>query len=197
MIKPIYFIIIFALGLLFLSCESGKSKMEKFEKFKIDENLSKNDTFKVISKYPELKLYNSEKIESTSRTAFILHEDHFYEMFLERRKRLRFFKFDDYKCSAKYKDDTLTIWLNNYNGYFGNGVLVKVFEDQFLIKDIDPKTLRGEIKFINSSPIYMNLTLNKLKFKRNDSIYGFIKYKTKIDSPVTKFFQGYFRTKIK
>lgn len=197
MIRPIYFIIIFALGILFLSCESEKSKIEKFEKFKIDKKLNKNDTFKLISKYPELILYKSEKIESTSRTAFIVHEDHYYEMFLERRKRLQFFTFDDYKCSAQYKNDTLSIWLNNYNGYFGNGVLIKVFEDQFLIRDIDPKTRRGEVKFINSSPVYQNLTLDKSKFKRNDSIYGFIKYKTKIDSSVIKFFQGYFRTKIK
>jgi hypothetical protein len=146
--KPIY-VAIFVFGLVFLSCESGKSKMKHFEKFKIDKNLGQNDTFKIISKYPELKLYNSEKIESISRTAFIVHEDHYYEMFLEGRKKLRFFTFDDYKCSAQYKDDTLFIWLNNYNGYFGNGVLVKVFQDKFLIKDIDPKTLRGKIKFIN------------------------------------------------
>lgn len=60
--------------------------MKHFEKFKIDKNLGQNDTFKIISKYPELKLYNSEKIESISRTAFIVHEDHYYEMFLEGRK---------------------------------------------------------------------------------------------------------------
>ncbi|SMP04125.1 hypothetical protein SAMN06264346_101275 [Chryseobacterium profundimaris] len=95
MLKPIYFITIFALGLLFLSCESEKNKMKKFEKFKID-----------------------------------------------------------------------------------------------------PKTLKGEIKFINSSPVYQKLTLNKSRFQTNDSIFGFIKYETKIDSSVTKHFQGYFKTKI-
>ncbi|WP_283420672.1 hypothetical protein [Chryseobacterium profundimaris] len=61
---------------------------------------------------------------------------------------------------------------------------------------IDPKTLKGEIKFINSSPVYQKLTLNKSRFQTNDSIFGFIKYETKIDSSVTKHFQGYFKTKI-
>lgn len=191
--KPIYFIAIFALGSLILSCESEKNKIRKFEKFKIDKNLSENKTFKIISKHPELKLYNSEKVESKTRTAYIIQTAS-YSAGLYHTKPV---VFEDYKCSAQYEDDTLTVWLNNYNGYFGNGVLVKVFKNQFFIKDIDPKTLKGEIKFINSSPVYQNLILNKWRFQRNDSIFGFIKYEAKIDSSVTKHFQGYFKTKIK
>lgn len=53
------------------------------------------------------------------------------------------------------------------------------------------------MKLMNSSPIYQKLILNKVKFQKNDSIYGFINYKTKIDSSITKHFQGHFRTKIK
>jgi len=191
-IKPIYFII-FTLGLTFVSCESGKSKIKKFEKVKIDKNLNKNDTFNILSKLPELKLYNSEKIESMTRSAYIIQTSSYSAGSYGSQQA----SFKDYKCKTDYEQDTLKVLLNNNNGYFGNGILIKVFNNQFLIKDINPKTLRGEMKFINSSLIYQKLILNKFKFQKGDSIYGSIKYETKIDSSVIKHFQGYFRTKIK
>ncbi|HCR76158.1 MAG TPA: hypothetical protein DIW37_07110 [Chryseobacterium sp.] len=198
MIKTLLFLSFSILGLCFLSCKKENRKILKPENITVDENLSKNDTFKILSKYPELKLFNSEKVESLTRTAHIVQEDGYYEsIFYPRRKQYRFFQFSDYKCKTEYKGDTINIWLNNYNGYFGNGVLVKVFNGQFLIQDIDPKTLKGEIKFINSYPVYQKLVLNKYPFQKNDSIYGFIDYETKLDSLVTKNFRGHFRTKIK
>jgi hypothetical protein len=198
MIKAFLFLIVSVLGFCFLSCIKENREISQPEKITVDENLSKNDTFKILSKYPELKLFNSEKVESLTRTAHIVQEDGYYESFLyPRRKQYRFFQFSDYKCKTEYKGDTINIWLNNYNGYFGNGVLVKVFNDQFLIQDIDPKALKGEIKFINSYPVYQKLVLNKYIFQKSDSIYGFLDYETKLDSLVTKNFKGYFRTKIK
>lgn len=186
------------MGLCFLSCKKGNRKILKPEKITVDKNLSKNDTFRILSKYPELKLFNSEKVESATRTAYLVQEDGYYENhFYPPRKQYRFFQFSNYKCLAELKADTVYIWLNNYNGYFGNGVLVKVFNDQFLIQDIDPKTLKGEIKFIKTQINSQKLILNKANFKKNDSIYGFIDYETRLDSLVTKNFRGYFRTKIK
>lgn len=193
MIKPIHFIIIFVSGLCFLSCKKESKEIGQAEKVTVDENLSENDTFKILSKHAELKLFNSEKVESPTRTAYILQVASFSDGFY----RTRSVSFNDYKCKAEYREDTINIWLNNNNGYFGNGVLVKVFNDHFLIKNIDPKTLKGEIKFIKSNPSYQKLVLNKAKFQKNDSIYGFIDYKTNIDSSVTKNFRGYFKTIIK
>lgn len=86
--------------------------------------------------------------------------------------------------------------LNNSNEYFGNGVVIKVFDGQFFIKDIDPKTLHREEKFIKTSLIYQNLVLNKSHYQKNDSIYGYIEYNTKVNLFI-KDFRGYFRTKIK
>lgn len=202
MIKTVHFIIIFVWGLCFLSCKSENKKIDQFEKITVDKNLSKSDSFKIFSKYPELKLYNSEKVESPTRTAYIVQEDefytNFYANFYSREKRYRAsLHFNDYKCKAEYKGDTIDIWLNNYNGYFGNGVLIKVFNGQFLIKDINPKTLKGEIKFIETRSNSQKLVLNKANFQKNDSIYGFIDYSTNLDSLVTKNFRGYFKTKIK
>lgn len=193
MIKPIYLIIIFVIGLFLISCKFEKNKIQRFERFIIDKNLNKNGTFNILSKLPELKLYNSEKIESITRTAYIIQTSSYSAGSYGSQQ----VSFKDYKCKADYKGDTIEITLNNNNGYFGNGVLVKIFNNEFLIKDIDPKTMRGEMKLMNSSPIYQKLILNKAKFQKNDSIYGFIKYKAKIDSSITKHFQGYFRTKIK
>ncbi len=193
MIKIAHFIINFVLGLCFLSCTSENNKPEQLEKITVDKNLSKNDTFKILSKYPELKLFNSEKVESATRTAYILQVSSFSDGYYHTRS----VSFEDYKCKAEYKGDTINIWLNNYNGYFGNGVLVKVFKDQFIIKDINPKTLKGEIKFLKTSSNSQKLVLNKYKFQKNDSIYGFIDYNTNLDSLVIKNFRGYFKTKIK
>ncbi|WP_185209428.1 hypothetical protein [Chryseobacterium sp. C3] len=193
MIKALLFFITFIFGLCFLSCIKENREILKPENITVDENLSKNDTFKILSKYPELKLFNSEKVESATRTAYILQISSFSDGYYHTRS----VSFEDYKCKTEYKGDTISIWLNNYNGYFGNGVLIKVFNDQFLIQDINPKTLKGEIKFINSYPVYQKLVLNKYPFQKNDSIYGFIDYETKLDSLVTKNFRGHFRTKIK
>ncbi|WP_336716554.1 hypothetical protein [Chryseobacterium mucoviscidosis] len=193
MIKTLLFLSFSILGLCFLSCKKENRKILKPENITVDENLSKNDTFKILSKYPELKLFKSEKVESATRTAYILQISSFSDGYYHTRS----VSFEDYKCKTEYKGDTINIWLNNYNGYFGNGVLIKVFNDQFLIQDINPKTLKGEIKFINSYPVYQKLVLNKYPFQKNDSIYGFIDYETKLDSLVTKNFRGHFRTKIK
>ncbi len=168
-----------------MSCHKDRN----FENFTVDESLPDNDTILLLSKYPELKLYNSEIVESKTRTAHIVQAASYSDGF-----RKGTFLFDDYKCKAQYQNDTLTIRLNNNNGYFGNGILIKVFKNHFYIKDIDPKILKGEEKFIKSKVLSQKLTLNNNKFTKNDSIYGFIDYKCNIDSLVDKQFRGYFKT---
>ncbi|MEN5309117.1 hypothetical protein ABE425_16585 [Chryseobacterium cucumeris] len=171
--------------LVLLSCR----KKQNFENFTVDKSLPGNDTILLLSKYPELKLYNSEIVESETRTAHIVQAASYSDGF-----RKGTFLFDDYKCKAQYQNDTLTIKLNNNNGYFGNGILIKVFKNHFYIKDIDPKTLKGEEKFIKSKVFSQKLILNSKQFTKNDSIYGFIDYKCSIDSLVDKHFKGYFKT---
>ncbi|PXW14339.1 hypothetical protein C8D70_10741 [Chryseobacterium sp. CBTAP 102] len=181
------FLFFTCISLVLLSCQ----KNQNFEKFTVNKDLPHYDTIQLLTKYPELKLYNSEIVESRTRTACIVQKAFYYEGLLKRS-----FLFEDYKCKAQYQKDTLNILLNNYNGYFGNGVLVKVFDNRFYIKDIDPKTLKGELKFIKSKISEQKFVLNTNIFKKNDSIYGFVDYKCSIDSLVYKNFRGYFRTKI-
>ncbi len=190
--KIVLFILINVLSLGIISCKSDKKETQHFENFSIDKTLIDNDTIRLLSKYPELQLFNNEKLESKTRTAYIVQKASYTD------SSKRTFTFDDYKCKAISKEDTLEIWLNNNNGYFGNGVLIKAFNGKFFIKDIDPKTLKGEFKLIkNSKIIAQKLVLNKVDFKKNDSIYGFIDYHADLDSLVSKQFRGYFKTKIR
>ena len=186
--QALYFIFILIFCLLIVSCKKEKKIQQNFEKFVVDESLPQNDTIKLLSKYPELKLYRTDVNESKSRTAYIVQESTIWNMSG---------KFDNYKCKANLKDDTLNISLNNNNKQSANGVLAKVFNGSYFIKDYDPKTIKGEEKFIKSKAIYQKLVLNKKGHQKNDSIYGFIDYKCMVDGGVKKIFRGYFRTLIK
>lgn len=104
---------------------------------------------------------------------------------------------NNYHCEAIFgENDTLNIWLNNFNGYYGNGNLIKVFDDKFLIKSIDPNVLKG-IKFEKYHSMKEILVLNKGKYKRGDSIFGYVYLKCEVDSFKTKQMHGFFKTKIK
>lgn len=172
--------------LIVISCQKDKN----FEKFIVDKDLPSNDTIQLLSKYPELKLYNSEIAESRTRTAFIIQTASYFDANHFQKN----IQFDDYKSKVIYKKDTLEIWLNNNNGYFGNGVLVQVFNNHFRIRDIDPKALKNEVKFLETNVLNEKLVLNKNSFSKNDSIYGFIDYQCSIDRFVDKRFKGYFKT---
>lgn len=102
----------------------------------------------------------------------------------------------DYICEALIdKDDTLNIWINNHNGYFGNGILIKVFNKNFKIKSIDPNVIKG-MKFEKFDAIAQELTLNKSSFKKGDSIFGKLYFQCVVDSLKHKKMYGYFRTTI-
>lgn len=90
MIKTLHFIIIFVLGLSFLSCKSESKKIEQFEKITVDENLSKSDSFKIFSKYPELKLFNSEKLKAQQGLLISCRKIDFIQIFILRKKHIGF-----------------------------------------------------------------------------------------------------------
>lgn len=182
--------LVLLLGITF-SCINKEQNTTEDMLVNVDPNLPSNDTIQLLSKHPELKLFNSELVENKTRTAYIVQTSSY-----SIGNRQQTASFNDYKCKSMYKNDTLEIWLNNNNGYFGNGVLVQVFGNTFNIKNIDPKTLNNEIKFIKSSPLKQKLALNTLNFKRNDSLYGFIDYTCILDDRITKHFKGYFKTVI-
>ena len=93
------------------------------------------------------------------------------------------------------KKDTLNILINNYNGYFGNGILIHVFDGNYQIKSINPNVIKG-IKFENYKLIKEELFLNKRVYKKGDSIFGKLYFECSIDSSKHKKVLGYFRDKI-
>lgn len=171
---------------MIISCKTDEKK--SYEKFIVDKNIINNDTIKLLVNFPELKLFESEIVESKARTAYLVQTVSGYNLET---------KFDNYKSNVTIESDTLNISLNNSNGYFGNGILIKVFDGQFFVKDVDPKTLKGEDKFLSAKPILQKLILNNDQFNKKDSIYGAIYYHAIIEDHIDKEFKGYFRTKIK
>lgn len=179
--------LILIIALLFIiSCQGKKNK--PYDHFYVTKDIHHNDTIKILSKLPELRLYKKELIENKTRSAYIVQTSGALGISA---------RFENYKCSATCKNDTLLIVLKNSNGYFGNGILIKVFDGQYFIRDYDPKTLRGEEKFLPSNVIDQKLILNKSDFSENDSLYGSIYYRTLIENHIEKTLRGYFRTKIK
>lgn len=178
-------LILLALTMI-ISCKTDEKK--SYDKFIVDKNIINNDTIKLLAKISELKLFRSEVVESKTRTAYIVQTVSGYNLAT---------KFDNYKANATIENDTINISLNNSNKYFGNGILIKVFDGQFFIKDVDPKTLKGEDKFLSAKPILQKLVLNNDRFSKNDSIYGAIYYHATVENHINKEFKGYFRTKIK
>ncbi|WP_294327979.1 hypothetical protein [uncultured Chryseobacterium sp.] len=152
---------------IFFSCKNKEQNVTEDMLVTVDPHISFNDTIKLLSKRPELRLFNNELVENKTRTAYIL-QNSTYSI----GSRQQTVSFNDYKCKSMYKSDTLEIWLNNNNGYFGNGVLIQLYNNKFRIKDIDPKTLRNEMKFVKSNPLKQKLILNKLNLKKNDSLYA-------------------------
>lgn len=65
--------------LVLLSCQ----KEQNFEKFSVNKDLPNYDTIQLLTKYPELKLYNSEIVESRTRTAYIVQKAFYYDGLLK------------------------------------------------------------------------------------------------------------------
>ncbi len=181
------FFLIF-ISLAFMGCKNKKEKViSSYEKVVVDENLVHNDTIQLLSKFPELRLFRKEKLESKTRTAYIVQNSGLLNFGTS---------FNNYKCKATKAEDTINISLNNYDGYMGNGIMVKVFDGTFRILDYDPKTLKGEIKFIRAVPRFEFLKLNQTQYQKCDSIFGFVNYSCVVDGGVSKSIRGYFKARI-
>ena len=183
-----YFVFIF---LFLISCRKSDSK-DEYSRFSVDENLSKQDTFKLLSKLPENK--NNFDELTNSKTSAVTQTLTFTNTKYTNDKR--YIYFDNYKAEAKIINDSLHIFINNNNGQFGNGILIKVFDGQYLIKNIDPNTIRNRLKFVAYPLNEEKLILNKLKYQKNDSVFGYINYTCQITPALSKNMKGYFRSKV-
>lgn len=171
----LFFALIFTSQFLF-NCKEEKANIQ-FEKFKVNKNIIPDS---VSQKLAQHKIDNS--VVSMQSMNIGLQN---YPLLNQ-----------DYRCEANLEDkDTLKIWINNYNGYFGNGLLINVFNDNFSIESVDPNVIKG-IKFENYDLIKQELILNQTKFKKGDSIFGKIDFECVVDSLKHKKMAGFFKAKI-
>lgn len=77
-----------------MACMKKKETKANSERFSIDKSLSQNDTIRLLSKFPELRLFPKEKLSSKTRTAYVIQNVGIHLM-------------DNYKCNAVMKMDTL------------------------------------------------------------------------------------------
>ncbi len=163
-------------AILLMNCKKEKSEIQDYQIFITDKTLINNPIFR--------------KLDYHGINNNVQSSQSFYEDYRTN------FKSNDYKCNAYLGEkDTLNIWLNNYNGHFGNGILLKVFDNHFFVKSVNPNVIKG-IKFEKFTLIKQELILNKNTFKNGDKISGYISFECHINSTKYKKMEGYFQSKI-
>lgn len=169
------FISIFISICLIISCNKEKIEVKNFDKFKLIQNVIPDSISEKLN-------YKNNSVVSVQSLIISPYKYPLYN--------------DNYICNVSIiENDTLNIWINNYNGYFGNGILAQIFEDKFRIKSISPKVIKG-IKFENYELKSQELILNKSTFKKGDSLFGYLNFECVVDSVKTKKMFGYFKIKI-
>ena len=189
--------IILALSILLILINCKENSTLKFDKIIVQKEIKEIDSIKKMSKFPEI--INNKKLKSNSlyRTAMVTQcVSYDGKNNFGRGGGFRNIYFSNYTAKSVLKNDTLEIEINNNNGEFGNGILVKIFEDKYVIKNFNPNTLHNKISFLDYPLINEKVILNTNQFKKSDSIFGCISYKCMINSYLTKEIKGCFRTKI-
>lgn len=176
MIKKEIKLLFFGLFLL-INCSKQNGKNTVYQKFKINKNIVSDSLLQNMN-----KLGVNNDVLNLQSISFGLRKSEAWNR--------------DYICNAYIgENDTLNIWLNNYNGHFGNGILLKVFDQQYFIKSVSPKVLKG-IEFEDFKLVKQDLTLNKDSYKIGDKISGYIYFECIADSTKSKKMEGYFQTEI-
>ncbi len=178
-------LIIFVIFCLFTNCHQEKSielnsninEKENFQEFKVNHDIIPDSISKNLKR---LNINNDVVCFQSMGFGF----------------RIAQFQNKNYYSNAFIgENDTLNIWINNFNGNFGNGILMKVFDNHFYIKSVNPNVIKG-IKFEDYELKSQKLILNKTKFKKGDSLFGYMFFECFADSIKYKKMEGYFQTKI-
>ena len=179
-----------------LNCQK-KIQEKEFSTITVDSKIKEQNTIKKLSQFPEIRNYKNEVIESSTRTASVLQTISLTTNTYSRRSSGNSIYFTNYKTSCEIINDTVNITINNNNGYYGNGIRIQVFDGKYFIKNINPKTIKNELKFVEYPVEKENLILDKSQYKKNDSIFGFVDYTCNTSPKNTKNMRGYFKTKVK
>ena len=184
--------------LIFLLVTSCKKEIEipGYKKIEFNEEITKNQIFKSLNNFPEFDFnYNFRKIEKNQKRSTNLE----IKTELGGLKNIyNEFNSDSFFISNvdEKSTDTLIIMIDNFDGYSGNGLNLKIYKEFYKVDYIESGDVviqnkkKDDIKVLKS-----NLILDKKRNKINDSVFGFIKLEM-IKNEENIIAEGFFRTRI-
>ena len=184
--------------LIFLLVTSCKKEIEipDYKKIEFNEEITKNQIFKNLNNFPEFDFnYDFRKIEKNQKRSTNL------EIKTELgglKTSYNEFNSDSFFISNvdEKLTDTLIIMIDNFDGYSGNGLNLKIYKEFYKVDYIESGDVviqnkkKDDIKILKS-----NLILDKKRNKINDSVFGFIKLEM-IKNKENIIAEGFFRTTI-
>ncbi|WP_312820746.1 hypothetical protein [Kaistella carnis] len=187
--------ILFWILIILSSCEK-EFKVHGYEKFKIDKNINKNSAFHIMNKNAEFDFgYRFRQIQKNQKRSNNLNITtelggikNNYKKFNSQSYFLNDFE--------NKKTDTLLILVDNFDGYSGIGVNLKIYKKLFKQDYTESSDVIVSNKKRDSVIVIENeLVLNKISYKIGDSIHGYLNLKMiKNEEKISA--KGYFRTKI-
>ena len=168
-----------------------------YKKIEFNEEITENQIFKNLNNFPEFDFnYDFRKIEKNQKRSTDLEintelgglKNSYYEF----NSESFFLSNVDEKPT-----DTLIIMIDNFDGYSGNGLNLKIYKEFYKVDYIESGDVviqnkkKDDIKVLKS-----NLILDKKRNKINDSVFGFINLEM-IKNEENIIAEGFFRTRIK
>ncbi|MBO4234126.1 hypothetical protein JZ933_05580 [Riemerella anatipestifer] len=161
-----------------------------------------NDSLEYKSSYSDIILSNKDK-RSSDVVMTIFENDTLSEF----QKLKVYSTFDETYFEGKNnelqskKNDTLLVYIDNFDGYSSEGVKIKIFKNFYKIEHlVRSDIIYREKPFEKTIVKSTYLELDKDKYSVNDSIYGKIKCEYNYTRGTTKQsikLSGFFRTKVK
>jgi len=168
------------IALFILSCTKEKKIIESESlaidrTFKIDPNIKKDTAFKFLNLLPETYSYLDDVIIDAKKSSNVhfnydkdaVSTEHYYSVY----NNVKVFKVNN---------DSLIISIGTADGYTGYGLNLVLQNNSYSSKYyrfLD--MLSYDDKEPQHKTLYQNLILNKSKYHLNDSLYGFISFKSR------------------
>lgn len=161
-----------------LSCNKKKTIQEDltiYEKFKVNPNIQEDTAFKFLNTLPETYNFLDEAIPNAKKTSNV----HFnYGKYVEAAEH--YYSVNNKTNALKKRNDSLIISIGTADGYSGNGINLIIKNDSYTSRYYKfSDILSYDDKEPQHKTLYQNLILDKDKYNLNDSIYGFISFKSR------------------
>lgn len=195
------FLLIAIITLCILSCSKGKTIMNREDlaidkTFKIDPTIKKDTAFKFLNTLPETYNFLDEVMPNAKKSSNV----HFnYGKDVEATEH--YYSVRNKADAFKKGNDSLIISIGTADGYSGSGINLMIKKDSYSSRYYKfSDMLSYDDKKPQHKTLYQNLILDKAKYNLNDSIYGFINFKSQyIDErsdTIIVAAKGHFRAKV-